>query len=78
MASPQTKINGQVVDAVAATNTQVVGVAPAMSMASLYQTLGNSVAMSSLNAVFSQQQSFMTHQAATVQGIATIYGLNDE
>jgi hypothetical protein len=46
-----------------------------MAMASLYQTLANSVALASINAVYAQQQANMVHQAATVEGIAILLSL---
>lgn len=66
------RVNPMVTDAVTETNTLVVGTAPAVAMGSLYQTLANSIAMASINAVFAQQQANMAHQAATMQGIALI------
>ncbi len=74
----ESKVNEQVTDAVTQTNAIVIGAAPAVAMGSLYQTLTNSVAMASFNAVFAQQQAFMMHQAATVQGVALLLSLDVE
>jgi hypothetical protein len=68
-------VNPMVTDAVTQTNVSVVAAAPAMAMASLYQTLANSVAMASLNAVYAQHQANMMHQAATVQEVALLFSL---
>ncbi len=70
------KLNPQVTDAVTQTDVSVVGVAPAMAMASLYQTLGYSVGMAAMNAVFAQQQANMAHQAATTQQVAMLLSLD--
>lgn len=73
--APQT-VNSQVVDSVTQANTKVLGEAPAMAMGSLYQTIGNSVAMAAANAVYAQQQANVSYQAATTLGITTLYSKN--
>ncbi len=65
-------VNGQITDAVTQTNTTVLGEAPAMAMGSLYQTIGNSVAMAAANAVYAQQQANVTYQAATTMGVQAL------
>ena len=72
------KVNPQVTDAVTQTNTTVVGLAPAMAIGSLYQTLSNSVAMASMNAVYAQQQANMVHQAATAKEVALLLSIKFE
>lgn len=67
-------LNNQVVDAITATNVSVVGLAPAMSTGSLYQTLANSMGMAAMNAVFAQQQAYITYQTSTVEGVRRLYG----
>jgi hypothetical protein len=57
-------VEPRVTDAVTQASLLVVGTAPAIAMASLYQTLANSVAMAS-----------MAHQAATVQSVALLLSL---
>lgn len=69
------QVNPVVTDAVTQTNLLVLGTAPAMAMASLYQTLANSIAMASMNAVYAQQQAQIAHQAATTQGVALLLSL---
>ncbi len=54
MAQPEL-VNGAIIDAVTAVNTKVLAEAPAMAMGSLYQTIGNSVAMAAANAAYVQQ-----------------------
>ncbi|EKE84405.1 RebB family R body protein [Idiomarina xiamenensis] len=65
-------IQGAVVDAVTIANTKVLAEAPAMAMASLYQTISNSVAMAAANAVYAQQQANIVHQAATTLSVAKL------
>jgi len=68
----QTTVNPQVTDAITTTNVKVLGEAPAMAMGSLYQTVGNSVAMAAANAVYAQQQANVTYQAASTIGVAKL------
>ena len=68
-------VNGAIIDAITITNTKVLAEAPAMAMGSLYQTIGNSVAMAASNAVYAQQQAFVTCQAANTVGITKLYEL---
>jgi len=75
MAQPES-VNGAIVDAVTITNTKVLAESPAMAMGSLYQTIGNSVAMAAANAVYAQQQANVTYQAATTLGITKLYSVN--
>jgi hypothetical protein len=74
--SQPNEVNGAVVDAVAGSNTFVGAVAPAMAMGSLYQTIGNSVAMAAANAVYAQQQGWVTSQSAGTLGITKLFSQN--
>ena len=67
-------LNPQVTDQVTTTNATVLGEAPAMAMGSLYQTVGNSVAMAAANAVYAQQQANVTYQAATTVAVSKLIG----
>ncbi|PCK08988.1 MAG: RebB protein [Alteromonadaceae bacterium] len=58
------------------TETQAIAKAPAMAMGSLYQTIGNSVAMAAANAVYAQQQANVTYQAASTLGITKLFAQN--
>ncbi|WP_210418557.1 RebB family R body protein [Aliikangiella coralliicola] len=73
MADP-TLVNSQITDAVTQTNTKVLGEAPAMAMGSLYQTIGNAIAMAAANAVYAQQQSNIVYQAATTMCVKALLG----
>ncbi len=65
-------VDYMVTDAVTEINALVVGASPAVATASQYQTVANSIAMASLNAVFAQQQSNIVHQSTTVQAVIRI------
>ena len=69
-----TTLNPQVTDQVTTTNATVLGEAPAMAMGSLYQTIGNSVAMAAANAVYAQQQANVTYQTATTVAVKQLIG----
>lgn len=62
-------------DAVTATNAMLVGSAPAVAMANLYQALSFATSLSATNAVMAQQQANMAHQAATAEGVRLLYSL---
>jgi len=72
---PRPQVNPQVTDAITQTNVKVLGEAPAMAMGSLYQTIGNSVAMAAANAVYAQQQADVTYQAASTMGVSKLLSL---
>ncbi|MBX7078566.1 MAG: RebB family R body protein [Nannocystaceae bacterium] len=63
-------LNPQVTDSVSTTNATVIGQSPATAMGSLYQTVGNSVAMAAANAVYAQQQANVTYQTASTIAVA--------
>ncbi|QDT96846.1 RebB family R body protein [Gimesia aquarii] len=75
MANTTPEVNPQITDAITQTNVKVLGEAPAMAMGSLYQTIGNSVAMAAANAVFAQQQTYVTYQAASTMGVSKLLSL---
>ncbi|PPC78141.1 R body protein RebB-like protein [Pokkaliibacter plantistimulans] len=75
MAFP-TSVNNQITDAVTQSNVKVVGEAPAMAMASLYQTMAHSTGILFQNAVSAQQQQNTLSQAATTQGLLQIYSVD--
>jgi len=63
------RVNPMITDAVTQSNVEVLANAPSMAMGSLYQTIGNSVAMAAANAVYAQQQANVTYQSASTMGI---------
>ena len=68
-------VNPQVTDAVTQSNVKVESEAPAMAMATLYQTLAHSTGILFENAVNAQQQAQILAQAAANQGVMQIYSL---
>ena len=65
-----TTLNPQVTDELSTTNATVLGASPSTAMGSLYQTVGNSVAMAAANAVYAQQQANVTYQTASTIAVA--------
>ena len=66
----------QVADSVSQVNVEVLGNAPAIAMGNLYQATAQALANAAHNATSAQQQSFVTAQAATTMGVATLYSLD--
>jgi len=75
MAIP-TPVNGMITDAVTQANVKVLGDAPAMAMAAIYQSLAHSTGILYENAASSQQQLAIAAQAATNQGVIQIYSVD--
>ncbi len=75
MAFP-TSVNNQITDSVTQANVKVLGDAPAVAMGNLYQATAQALANAAHNATTSQQQTNVTAQAATTQGVALLYSLN--
>ena len=57
-------------------NVKVLGDAPAMALANLYQATAQALANAAHNATNAQQQSYVTAQAATTMGVATLYSID--
>ena len=75
MAFP-TFVNDQITDSITQANTKVLGDAPAIAMGNLYQATAQALANAAHNATNNQQQSYVTSQASTTQGVATLYSLD--
>jgi hypothetical protein len=75
MAFP-TAVNDQITDSVTQANVKVLGDAPAIAMGNLYQATAQALANAAHNATNAQQQSYVTAQAATTMGVATLYSLD--
>jgi hypothetical protein len=75
MAFP-TAVNDQITDAVTQANTHVLGDAPAVALGNLYQATAQALANAAHNATSAQQQSYVTAQAATTMGVATLYSID--
>ena len=75
MAFP-TSVNDQITDSVTQANVKVLGDAPAVAVGNLFQATAQALANAAHNATNSQQQSYVTSQAATTAGVATLYALD--
>ena len=69
-------VTSQITDAVTQSNVKVLGEAPAMALGSLYEATSQALANAAHNATTSQQQTTVTAQAATTQGVATLYSID--
>ncbi|MFY7813891.1 MAG: RebB family R body protein [Chryseobacterium taeanense] len=72
----ETKVNEQITDSVTQSNVKVVGEAPAMALANVYQTAAHSTGLMFENAVNAQNQQNILAQAAANQGIMQIYSID--
>jgi len=75
MAFP-TAVNDQITDSVTQSAVKVLGDAPALALATLYQATAQALANAAHNATTAQQQSNTTAQAATTMGVTILYGLD--
>ncbi len=75
MAFP-TSVNSQITDSVTQSNVEVLGAAPAVAVANLYQATAQALANAAQNATMVQQQSNITAQAVTNAGVALLYSLD--
>ncbi len=75
MAFP-TSVNSQITDSVTQANVKVLGDAPAVALGNLFQATAQALSNAAHNATTSQQQSNVTAQAATTQGVALLYSLD--
>ena len=69
-------VNPMITDAVTQANTKVLGDAPAAAMGSLYQATAQALGNAAHNATAAQQQMYAAAQAATTQGVATLFGVD--
>ena len=75
MAFP-TAINSQITDSITQVNTKVLGDAPAMAMGNLFTVTSQALSNAAHNATTGQVQTNLTAQAATTQGISTLYAID--
>ena len=71
-----TSVNSQVTDSVSQVNTAVLGDSPAVSVGNLMIATSQALSNAAHNATSGQQQTGITAQAATVQGISTLYAID--
>lgn len=67
--------NKQVTDSITQANIQLIGLAPAVSMANLYQASAQALANAAHNASIAQQQCNVVAQAVTTQSVNMILSL---
>jgi hypothetical protein len=75
MAFP-TAINDQITDSITQANTKVLGDAPAMGMGNLFIATSQALSNAAHNAANNQQQSYVTMQASTTQGVGTLLSVD--
>jgi hypothetical protein len=73
MAFP-TAVNDQITDSVSQTNVKVLGEAPAMALASVYQTAAHSLGIAMENAAANQQNANSVAQAVTTRCVNSLFG----
>ncbi|MGI0116772.1 RebB family R body protein [Zooshikella sp. RANM57] len=71
-----TSVNNQITDSVTQVNTKVLGDAPATAMGNFMIATSQALSNAAHNATTGQQQAAVTAQAATTQGIATLYAID--
>ena len=75
MAFP-TAVNDQITDSVSQANTKVLGDAPAIVMGNLFVATSQALSNAAHNATNAQQEAYVTMQASTTQGVATLYSID--
>jgi hypothetical protein len=75
MAFP-TSINSQITDSVTQVNTKVLGDAPAVAMGNLFVATSQALSNAAHNATNNQQQSYVTMQTSTTQGVSTLLSVD--
>ena len=71
-----TSVNSQITDSVTQANTKVLGDAPAVAMGNLFVATSQALANAAHNATNNQQQSYVTMQASTTMGVATLFSID--
>lgn len=68
-------VNPQITDAVTQANVKVLAEAPAMALASVYQSLAHATGLMFQNAVAAQNNQNILAQAATTQGVTQLLSI---
>ena len=69
-------VNPQVTDAVTQANVETLGDSPALSEGNLFQATSQALSNAAHNATGAQQETNPTAQAATTQGVASLYSVD--
>ncbi len=75
MAFP-TAVNSQITDSITQANTKVLGDAPAIASGNFFVATSQALSNAAHNATNNQQQSYVTMQASTTQGVSTLYAID--
>ena len=75
MAFP-TALNSQITDSITQVNTKVLGDSPAMAMGNFMVATSQALSNAAHNATSGQYNATITAQAATTQGISTLYSID--
>ncbi len=75
MAYP-TSVNSQITDSVTQVNTKVLGDAPVIALGNLFAATSQALSNAAHNTTASQQQTSIIAQAATTQGVSTLYSID--
>jgi hypothetical protein len=71
-----TSLNSQITDSVTQVNTKVLGDSPAQALGSFMIATSQALSNAAHNATSSQMNANITAQAATTQGVATLYSVD--
>ncbi len=71
-----TAVNSQITDSITQVNTKVLGDAPATAMGNFMIATSQALSNAAHNATSTQQNSTVTAQAATTQGVSTLYSVD--
>ena len=71
-----TSVNSQITDSVTQVNTKVLGDEPAIATGNLMQATSQALENAAHNATTAQDNTEITAQAATTQGIETLYSID--
>lgn len=69
-------VNSAITDSVTQVNTLVIGDAASMATGNLFIATSQALSNTAHNAASQQQQSYVTFQASTTQGLQTLYALD--
>jgi len=75
-AQAQETVNPQVTDAASEANAETLGDAPALSEGNLFQATSQALGNAAHNATTAQQGTNVTAQAATTQGVTSLYSVD--
>jgi hypothetical protein len=69
-------VNSAITDSITQANTMLIGDSPSMATGNLFVATSQALSNAAHNASNQQQQSFVTSQASTTQGLQTLYSVD--